>query len=263
MKGSCIDAAAVPDASIAHSAVSFTADWILGLLPIFLLWNLQMNTRTKVSVAACLSLGLLSVQASLCLYCHSRLTFFCRAGIATIVRIPYIKVLSLTDDFLFATTDVAIWSTVEAGLGLVAGGTATLRPLFRSFYALSSRGTNPKSTPQRSSWRNSRAGYVINNDASLPQIHRKSSSSSHISVGIHLRADVSHPKRNNFQTRIQCSNPSKDSKIRTNSTHSDVKHGGIKVKQTVEVSSVNDSDGDSSIYGPSRPGPSSPVNDMV
>lgn len=57
--GSCINPAAVPDASIAHSAVSFTADWILGLLPIAMLWHLQMNTRTKVSVAAILAMGLL------------------------------------------------------------------------------------------------------------------------------------------------------------------------------------------------------------
>ncbi|KAG0651037.1 hypothetical protein D0Z07_2499 [Hyphodiscus hymeniophilus] len=119
-KGSCINPAAVPDASIAHSAVSFTADWVLGLLPIFLVYHLQMNLRTKVSVACILSLGLL-------------------AGVATMIRIPYIKVLALTDDFLFATTDVAIWSTVEPGLGIVAAGAVTLRPLFRTFYALSTR----------------------------------------------------------------------------------------------------------------------------
>lgn len=58
-KGACINPAAVPDASIAHSAVSFTADWILGLLPIVLIYHLQMNFRTKVSVAGVLSLGLL------------------------------------------------------------------------------------------------------------------------------------------------------------------------------------------------------------
>ncbi|PVH88485.1 hypothetical protein DL98DRAFT_362526, partial [Cadophora sp. DSE1049] len=114
-KGSCIDPAVVPNASIAHSAVSFTADWILGLLPIALIWDLKMNTRTKVSVGILMSLGLL-------------------AGVATMIRVPYIKVLALTDDFLFATTDVAIWSTVEPGLGLCAAGGATLRPLFRKFY---------------------------------------------------------------------------------------------------------------------------------
>jgi hypothetical protein len=54
--------AAVPDASIAHSAVSFTADWVLGLLPIALIWNLQMNRRTKISLGCILATGLLSVS---------------------------------------------------------------------------------------------------------------------------------------------------------------------------------------------------------
>lgn len=57
--GICINPAAVPNASIAHSVLSFTADWILGLLPIFLIYDLQMNLRTKISVAGVLSLGLL------------------------------------------------------------------------------------------------------------------------------------------------------------------------------------------------------------
>ena len=64
MKGSCIDPAAIPIASIAHSAVSFAADWVLGLLPVALIWDLKMNTRTKVSVGILLSLGLLYVTIS-------------------------------------------------------------------------------------------------------------------------------------------------------------------------------------------------------
>jgi hypothetical protein len=62
VNGSCINPAVVPDASIAHSVVSFTADWVLGLLPVALLWRLKMNTRTKVSVAGLLALGLLCVS---------------------------------------------------------------------------------------------------------------------------------------------------------------------------------------------------------
>ena len=57
--GSCIDKDSIPDAAIAHSVVSFLGDWILGLMPIVLLWDLQMNLRTKVSVIIVLSLGLL------------------------------------------------------------------------------------------------------------------------------------------------------------------------------------------------------------
>lgn len=57
--GTCIDPKVFPDATFAHSAISATADWILGLLPIWVIWNLKMNVRTKVSVGIVLSFGLL------------------------------------------------------------------------------------------------------------------------------------------------------------------------------------------------------------
>lgn len=41
------------------------------------------------------------------------------------------------DDFLYATTDVAIWSCSETGIGIAASSFATLRPLFRTFLSRS------------------------------------------------------------------------------------------------------------------------------
>lgn len=37
----------------------------------------------------------------------------------------------ITDDFLYATVDIAIWSDVEQGLAITAGSLATLRPLYK------------------------------------------------------------------------------------------------------------------------------------
>ncbi|KAE9363787.1 hypothetical protein N431DRAFT_422815 [Stipitochalara longipes BDJ] len=116
--GSCIDPTITVNATYAYSAISCAADWTLGLLPISLVWNLQMNPRTKLSVAAILALGAI-------------------ASTATIVRIPYVKDLSNQEDFLYATTDVAIWSTSETGIGIAASSFATLRPLFRTFLSRS------------------------------------------------------------------------------------------------------------------------------
>jgi len=59
VKGTCINDRIVPNASIAHSVVSFLADWILGLLPIAVLWDVRMNVQTKVSIIIILSMGLL------------------------------------------------------------------------------------------------------------------------------------------------------------------------------------------------------------
>ena len=57
--GQCINPNIVPDATVAHSCVSAVSDWIIGLLPIALLWNVQLNRRTKATVAILLSMGML------------------------------------------------------------------------------------------------------------------------------------------------------------------------------------------------------------
>jgi hypothetical protein len=59
------------------------------------------------------------------------------ASTATIIRFPFVNGLTDTADFLYATTDVAIWSLVESGLGITASSAATLRPLFRTFLSRS------------------------------------------------------------------------------------------------------------------------------
>jgi hypothetical protein len=56
-KGTCVDTKIGIDAFYAYSAVSCVADWTLGVIPVFLVWNLQMNSRTKISVAAILAVG--------------------------------------------------------------------------------------------------------------------------------------------------------------------------------------------------------------
>lgn len=40
-----------------YSIVATICDLILGLLPAFLVWNLQMNVRTKVALATILGMG--------------------------------------------------------------------------------------------------------------------------------------------------------------------------------------------------------------
>lgn len=76
------------------------------------------------------------------------------ASIATIIRIPYVHTLGNEQDFLYATTDVAIWSCSETGLAITAACGAVLRPLFREILASSrnassramSRGKNYSNT---------------------------------------------------------------------------------------------------------------------
>lgn len=47
---------------------------------------------------------------------------------------------------LTSNGDVAIWSTIEPGLGIIAAGGATLRPLLRSFYGMTTASGGVTST---------------------------------------------------------------------------------------------------------------------
>jgi len=72
-KGVCPNASLVPKAAIAHSVIAAVSDWTLGILPIAILWRVQIKLRKKIAVAVLLSLGMV-------------------AGAVMIVRIPHIKI---------------------------------------------------------------------------------------------------------------------------------------------------------------------------
>ncbi|KAK5673838.1 putative cation-transporting ATPase 1 [Elasticomyces elasticus] len=72
----------------------------------------------------------------------------CVASSAVIVRIPYLPAYG-DPDFLYATTDISIWSNVEAGLGIAAGSLVTVRPLFRWFTGSTYTGTYSSSSNNR------------------------------------------------------------------------------------------------------------------
>lgn len=113
----CIKPDIVVGLTYAVSGLNVIADWTLGILPAFMVKDLQMSVRQKRLVAIILSFAAIGSSA-------------------TIVRLPYVGSLSQSfdgseGDFLFTTVGVAIWTTIEIGVGITAGCMATLRPLFR------------------------------------------------------------------------------------------------------------------------------------
>ncbi|ETN42679.1 uncharacterized protein HMPREF1541_01836 [Cyphellophora europaea CBS 101466] len=133
-RGSCMDPSITVNSAYAYSAIICVGDWIFAILPFFIVWNLQMSTRQKLMVALILSMGAI-------------------ASTATIIRIPYIHTLNNKADFLYATTDVAIWSSSETGLGITAANTATLRPLVRSWLNNTQLASTARSIARRPSFR--------------------------------------------------------------------------------------------------------------
>ncbi|PYI10933.1 hypothetical protein BO78DRAFT_426025 [Aspergillus sclerotiicarbonarius CBS 121057] len=116
-----------------YSGITIFCDLTLGILPMFLIWRLQMNNRTKIALAGILSLGAV-------------------ASVAVIIRLPFLHYYE-DINFLYSTYQIAIWSIMETGLGITAGSLVTLRALFRwfldgsNYYARHGRGGKPSGGP--------------------------------------------------------------------------------------------------------------------
>ncbi|KAH6856119.1 hypothetical protein B0I37DRAFT_317549 [Chaetomium sp. MPI-CAGE-AT-0009] len=123
--GKCNPAQYLADIYYATTAVNIFTDWVTAFMPIPLLWNLQLNRNTKVSVAVLLGLG-----------------FF--ASISACVRLKYTVNLTAQENYLYALADIVIWGYAENGLGLIVGCVMTLRPLFRETLNLSGGASNKR-----------------------------------------------------------------------------------------------------------------------
>jgi hypothetical protein len=111
MEGRCLDMDILFGIIYMYSGVAAACDFTLGFLPAFMIWRLQMNRGTKIVVSAILGLA-------------------CIASMAVIIRMPFLHYAG-KPDFLYATTQISIWSNVEASLGIAAGSLMTIRPLLR------------------------------------------------------------------------------------------------------------------------------------
>lgn len=58
-EGACLNEAIISGTTYAATAINACADWVLGLLPIALVWNLELSTKNKISIAGVLALGVL------------------------------------------------------------------------------------------------------------------------------------------------------------------------------------------------------------
>ncbi|MCJ1411042.1 hypothetical protein MMC19_005130 [Ptychographa xylographoides] len=121
----CIDPTVITNMTYVHAAILCVSDCTFAILPILLVRKLLMNTASKVSLGFILCLGAVGC-------------------IASFVRVKTIEELAASTDFLYSTVNLAIWSTVEPGVGITAASLATLRPLFRAF--LDNRDSKPQST---------------------------------------------------------------------------------------------------------------------
>lgn len=134
------------------SACSILTDFALAFLPAFMLWNVQLQHRVKLSVALILGLAALYVPTLSIISLLSSLPMLLAnssrisASSAVIVRLKFLMALMEQQQFLLQSGKIAIWTTIELGIGIFAGSAPALRPLLRHIPFLSNGETNNPSS---------------------------------------------------------------------------------------------------------------------
>ncbi|RMZ75160.1 hypothetical protein DV737_g5426, partial [Chaetothyriales sp. CBS 132003] len=107
---------------IFNSSINIATDVIFALLPIPIVWNLQTNLRTKLTLVFILSLGLFACAASI---------------VKTIYQAHVLKDPDWTfhDNFF-------MWNNIEFNIGIFAASLPALRPLFTTILGAAQRFTS-------------------------------------------------------------------------------------------------------------------------
>ena len=139
VEGTCIAPSNLKFAAFFNSSVAIVTDVLFALLPIPILWNVQMNWKVKSAVAAILSLGIF-------------------AAVAAIVKVTFLGAYGQHGDFLWDSADITIWyaaipplkkastkkrttlpnhprphrTTVEINVAIIAASIPCLKPLFKT-----------------------------------------------------------------------------------------------------------------------------------
>ncbi|KAF8862133.1 hypothetical protein BDZ45DRAFT_617703 [Acephala macrosclerotiorum] len=100
--------------SLVTGTISATADFVLAILPWFILWNLQMKRKEKNFIAASMSLGVF-------------------AGICSIIRTILVKPISEGTDYSYETVSLILWNSTELMVTILCATIPTLRPLYKQF----------------------------------------------------------------------------------------------------------------------------------
>ncbi|KXJ93137.1 hypothetical protein Micbo1qcDRAFT_161071 [Microdochium bolleyi] len=115
----------------AYSAINIFIDWTVALLPIFLLWRVQMPWAQKLPIMAVLALGIL-------------------ASTATLIRLQTLTNFTNVSDYLFGLGPIVLWTVTELALALIAGSLIAYRPLFQHFFGGTGRSSSSGALKQAS-----------------------------------------------------------------------------------------------------------------
>jgi hypothetical protein len=126
-------------ASYVFTSLNAALDWIMALLPIATIWNLNMPTTTKFWAYLLMLMG-------------------ATGSIVSLIRFAFVGSLEPGAMFFKNTGKLAFYSHIEPGLGIAAVCLATLRPLFKQFLDGAKSVSSTQKSHGPSNKRNSAAG---------------------------------------------------------------------------------------------------------
>ena len=147
-------------------AVTISTDFLLALLPIPLVWQLQLNGRTKITLVCILALGLF-------------------AGVAAIIKSEKQKT-ALIDPDVYVLDTFTMWRSIEYYVGILVASLPSLKPLFKHVLNNGTRGATGNSGLQRQSkLRYSIRGNKLADDDEVPlETYREIGNSVEVSSGL-------------------------------------------------------------------------------
>ncbi|KAL5411474.1 hypothetical protein PMIN03_004804 [Paraphaeosphaeria minitans] len=113
-KGTCWSKEKVQALGYTNTACNIITDLLFAIvIPIPMLWQVQLNRRQKSSVVGILGLGIFATAAAL-------------------VKISFLPEYGSTGDWLWDSRNITIWTVLETCVGIIAGNLPCLKPLFRT-----------------------------------------------------------------------------------------------------------------------------------
>ncbi|KAF6798272.1 hypothetical protein CSOJ01_12704 [Colletotrichum sojae] len=110
--GTCLPQTIIITLTYVVSVINIVNDFTVAIIPIIMLWNVQMRRKLKIITTMVLGLGIL-------------------ASTATIIRMPYSTAYSNPENLLQNVGNIILWTVVECGMGIIAGSLPMLRQLFK------------------------------------------------------------------------------------------------------------------------------------
>ncbi|PLB40402.1 uncharacterized protein BDW47DRAFT_123424 [Aspergillus candidus] len=131
------------------SALSVFVDCYLAVFPSFVLFSLKMSLRKKIGLSVTMGLG------------------FCAAGVV-VVKCIQLKSLANLSDSTYSTVSLAIWTSIEANMVVIASCIPCLRPLL-DFITTGTWHTKSSESQDPSTWYGTKRSRIATSISKRPE----------------------------------------------------------------------------------------------